>query len=302
MAIPSLNSRSDSGVNSSPASISAGARHASSTLERPRNVRAAESPNAVVPSRRIAPTGYWTEMMRIPSGPALTVPAYRPGRTTIIPGRRRYDPARSCSSPTPEMVTKHSVPSPLTMSMRSRGSTRCSVNRTPFVATAVVPRSIIDDVCVKPSCHPERRRCHPERQRGTCRTVLGGRSRATHTRSLVAVLLGMTELRLGMTIRSRCQSRRSSVQKRRLANVRQPQRQHHHPRQPQPKPPMRRAAVAEEVEVVRHRFPKPRRLRLTSERREPMLALRTSCDLDPLPHEIEALRHGRVLVVPHVIE
>src|SRR5215213_7815033 len=92
------------------------------------------------------------------------------------------------------------------------------------------------------------------------------------------------------------------MQERRLADARKPEHEHHEARETEPEPAMRRTSVAKEVEVVRHRVPEAGLLRLTSELRQSMLALRARRDLDALPHEVEASRHRGVVLVTHVIK
>src|SRR5215216_2471289 len=87
-----------------------------------------------------------------------------------------------------------------------------------------------------------------------------------------------------------------------FANARQPQRQHHETRQPQAETAVWRTPIAKEIEIVRDRLTKSRRLRLTSQHIGAMLPLRSSRDLHALPHQVEALRHQRIVLVAHMVE
>src|SRR5215208_6786813 len=94
----------------------------------------------------------------------------------------------------------------------------------------------------------------------------------------------------------------TAMQKGRLPDARQLQQLHHDARQPQPESAVGRAAVAEEVEVVRDGVAQARGLRLTSEAFIAMLALGARGDLEALPHQVEAARDLRALLLPHMVE
>src|SRR5215208_504592 len=94
----------------------------------------------------------------------------------------------------------------------------------------------------------------------------------------------------------------TAMQKGRLADAGQLERLHDHAGEAEAEAAVGRAAVAEEVEVVRDGIAQARGLRLTSEAFIAMLALGARGDLEALPHQVEAARDLRALLLPHVVE